>query len=107
MMIEKLRLSTTTTLLSEEEMSLLYHQFHVFTELVIPNFSNSIVNIQVGQKIARNVFLRELVDNLYSRTTRINRGNFRVVGDTVDIHLAYADFGLRISFWVMKLMELG
>ena len=72
------------------------------------NFSNSIVNIQVGQKIARNVFLRELVDNLYSRTTtELNRGNFRVVGDTVDIYLAYADFGLRISFWGDEIDGIG
>ena len=62
----------------------------------------------MGQKIARNAFLRELVDNLYSRTTtELNRGNFRVVGDTVDIHLAYADFGLRISFWGDEIDGIG
>ena len=62
----------------------------------------------MGQKIARNAFLRELVDNLYSRTTTdLKRGNFRVVGDTVDIHLAYADFGIRISFWGDEIDSIG
>ena len=44
--------------------------------------------------------MRLLVDNLYSRTTTsLSRGTFRVSGDTIDIHLAYADFGIRIEFW--------
>jgi excinuclease ABC subunit B len=50
--------------------------------------------------ISRNVFLRRLVDSLYSRNeNEFNRGNFRVTGDTVDVYLAYSDFAYRISFW--------
>ena len=107
--IEKLRLSTTTTLLSGRRDVIVVSSVSCIYGIGNPvNFSNSIVNIQVGQKIARNVFLRELVDNLYSRTTtELNRGNFRVVGDTVDIHLAYSDFGLRISFWGDEIDGIG
>ncbi len=107
--IEKLRLSTTTSLLSGRRDVIVVSSVSCIYGIGNPvNFSNSIVNIQVGQKIARNVFLRELVDNLYSRTTTdLNRGNFRVVGDTVDIHLAYADFGLRISFWGDEIDGIG
>ena len=77
-----------------------------YRELV--NFSNSTITIEVGQNITRNSFLRQLVDNLYSRTTSdFKRGNFRVVGDTVDIHLAYADFGIRISFWGDEIDGIG
>ena len=107
--IEKLRLSTTTSLLSGRRDIIVVSSVSCIYGIGNPvNFSNSIVNIQVGQKIARNAFLRELVDNLYSRTTTdLNRGNFRVVGDTVDIHLAYADFGLRISFWGDEIDGIG
>ena len=107
--IEKLRLSTTTSLLSGRRDIIVVSSVSCIYGIGNPvNFSNSIVNIQVGQKIARNAFLRELVDNLYSRTsTDLNRGNFRVVGDTVDIHLAYADFGLRISFWGDEIDGIG
>jgi len=107
--IEKLRLSTTTSLLSGRRDVIVVSSVSCIYGIGNPvNFSNSIVNIQVGQKIARNAFLRELVDNLYSRTTTdLNRGSFRVVGDTIDIHLAYADFGLRISFWGDEIDEIG
>ena len=107
--IEKLRLSTTTSLLSGRRDVIVVSSVSCIYGIGNPvNFSNSIVNITVGQKITRNAFLRELVDNLYSRTTTdLNRGNFRVVGDTVDIHLAYADFGLRISFWGDEIEEIG
>ena len=107
--IEKLRLSTTTSLLSGRRDVIVVSSVSCIYGIGNPvNFSNSIVNIQVGQKIARNAFLRELVDNLYSRTTTdLNRGNFRVIGDTVDIHLAYADFGLRISFWGDEIDGIG
>ena len=60
---------------------------------------NSIV-IERGRTINRNVFLRRLVDSLYMRNDiELNRGNFRVKGDTVDIYLAYSDNLLRVTFW--------
>ena len=51
--------------------------------------------------ISRNKFLFRLVENLYSRANSVEfkRGMFRVKGDTIDIHLAYADHALRIEFW--------
>jgi len=72
------------------------------------NFEQGIINIEVGQKIARNAFLRQLVDNLYSRSNNeLSRGKFRVKGDTVDIHLAYVDFGIRIVFWGDEIEEIS
>ena len=107
--IEKLRLSTTTSLLSGRKDVIVVSSVSCIYGIGNPvNFSNSIVNIEVGQKISRNLFLRQLVDNLYSRTTTdLKRGNFRVVGDTIDIHLAYADFGIRITFWGDEIDSIG
>jgi len=107
--IEKLRLSTTTSLLSGRKDVIVVSSVSCIYGIGNPvNFSNSIVTIEVGQKIARNLFLRQLVDNLYSRTTTdLKRGNFRVVGDTIDIHLAYADFGIRITFWGDEIDSIG
>ena len=107
--IEKLRLSTTTSLLSGRKDVIVVSSVSCIYGIGNPvNFSNSIVTIEVGQKIARNLFLRQLVDNLYSRTTTdFKRGNFRVVGDTIDIHLAYADFGIRITFWGDEIDSIG
>ena len=107
--IERLRLSTTTSLLSGRRDVIVVSSVSCIYGIGNPvNFSNSIINIHVGQQIARNVFLRQLVDNLYARsTTDLSRGKFRVVGDTVDIHLAYADFGVRIIFWGDEIEEIG
>lgn len=107
--IEKLRLSTTTSLLSGRRDVIVVSSVSCIYGIGNPvNFSNSIITIEVGQNITRNSFLRQLVDNLYSRTTTdFKRGNFRVVGDTVDIYLAYADFGIRISFWGDEIDGIG
>ena len=107
--IEKLRLSTTTSLLSGRRDVIVVSSVSCIYGIGNPvNFSNSTITIEVGQKITRNSFLRQLVENLYSRTTTdFKRGNFRVVGDTVDIHLAYADFGIRISFWGDEIDGIG
>ena len=107
--IERLRLSTTTSLLSGRRDVIVVSSVSCIYGIGNPvNFSNSIINIHVGQQISRNVFLRQLVDNLYARsTTDFSRGKFRVVGDTVDIHLAYADFGVRIIFWGDEIEEIG
>ncbi len=64
------------------------------------DFNANVVDIHVGQKIARNAFLRRLAEALYSRNEiELNRGNFRVKGDTVDIRLAYEEIILRVMFW--------
>ena len=64
------------------------------------DFYDNVINVRRGQKIDRNVFLRHLVNSLYVRNDMdLNRGNFRVKGDTVDIFLAYSDNLLRVVFW--------
>ncbi len=107
--IEKLRLSTTTSLLSGRRDVIVVSSVSCIYGIGNPvSFSKGIISIQVNQKIARNYFLRLLVDNLYSRTiTTLSRGTFRVSGDTIDIHLAYADFGLRIEFWGDEIESIG
>ena len=63
-------------------------------------FSKNILRLQEGDRIPRNQLLFKLVDILYSRTQQeLTRGTFRVKGDTVDVYVAYADFGYRIIFW--------
>ncbi|HRO77030.1 MAG TPA: excinuclease ABC subunit UvrB, partial [Crocinitomicaceae bacterium] len=63
-------------------------------------FEKSIIHVRQGQRIARNKFLLNLVENLYSRTVDLfKRGTFRVKGDVVDLFLAYADYAIRFEFW--------
>lgn len=64
------------------------------------DFYKNVIEIERGRMMDRNVFLRRLVDSLYVRNDiDLNRGNFRVKGDTVDIYLAYTDNLLRVTFW--------
>ena len=64
------------------------------------DFYKNVIELERGRMIDRNVFLRRLVDSLYVRNDiDLNRGNFRVKGDTVDIYLAYTDNLLRVTFW--------
>ena len=64
------------------------------------DFYKNVIEIERGRMLDRNVFLRRLVDSLYVRNDiELNRGNFRVKGDTVDIYLAYSDTLLRVTFW--------
>lgn len=99
--IEKLRLSATSSLLSGRKDVIVIASVSCIYGIGNPNeFANSIIEIKIGQNISRNKFLLRLVENLYSRTeAEFKRGTFRVKGDTIDIHLAYADYALRIEFW--------
>jgi excinuclease ABC subunit B len=99
--IEKLRLSATSALLSGRKDVIVVASVSCIYGIGNPSeFKNSIVNLKVGQTVARNKFLFRLVENLYSRAgDSFGRGMFRVSGDTVDIFLAYADYALRIAFW--------
>jgi excinuclease ABC subunit B len=99
--IEKLRLSATSSLLSGRKDVIVIASVSCIYGIGNPNeFAKSIIEIHQGLQISRNKFLLRLVENLYSRTeTDLQRGNFRVKGDTVDIYLAYADYALRIEFW--------
>lgn len=99
--LEKLRLSATSALLSGRTDVIVVSSVSCIYGIGNPNeFANSIISIQVGQRISRNKFLMRLVENLYSRTELdFKRGTFRVKGDTIDIFLAYADYALRVEFW--------
>ena len=85
--IDKLRLATTSALLSGRQDVIVVSSVSCLYGIGNPDdFHASVIDIHVGQKIARNVFLRKLVDALYSRNEiDLGRGNFRVKGDTVDI----------------------
>lgn len=99
--IEKLRLSTTTSLLSGRKDVLVISSVSCIYGMGNPDdFRLNTITIKVGQVLSRNTFLHLLVTSLYSRTTAdFNRGNFRVKGDTVDIYLAYTDFAYRVYFF--------
>ncbi|MDE5789889.1 MAG: excinuclease ABC subunit UvrB [Muribaculaceae bacterium] len=99
--IEKLRLSTVAALLSGRRDVVVVSSVSCIYGMGNPeDFSQTVVNIKVGQRIARNAFLRKLVDSLYSRTEiDLNHGQFRVKGDTVDIMLSFEDIQLRVTFW--------
>ncbi|MEI6816084.1 MAG: excinuclease ABC subunit UvrB [Bacteroidota bacterium] len=103
--IEKFRLSTTSALLSGRRDIIVVSSVSCIYGIGNPaDFQENIVRVKVGQKISRNKFLHELVTALYSRTeTELKRGSFRVKGDTVDIFLAYADFGYRVLFFGDKI----
>ncbi len=99
--IEKLRLSTTSSLLSGRRDVIVISSVSCIYGIGNPaDFHNGVTRVEKGQVISRNQFLHQLVDNMYSRTnTDFKRGNFRVQGDTVDIFLAYDDHAVRIGFW--------
>lgn len=99
--IEKLRLAATSALLSGRQDVLVVSSVSCIYGIGNPeDFNKTVIDIHRGQMLDRNVFLRQLVDSLYSRNeVELNRGNFRVKGDTVDIFLAYADTILRVIFW--------
>ena len=99
--IEKLRLSATSALLSGRRDIIVVASVSCIYGIGNPTeFRNSIIEIKVGDMIPRNKFLHRLVENLYSRAGEdFKRGTFRVIGDTVDIFLAYADHALRIDFF--------
>ena len=99
--IEKLRLSATSALLSGRKDVIVVASVSCIYGIGNPEeFANSIIHLKVGDVISRNKFLFKLVENLYSRSLGdFERGMFRVKGDTVDIHLAYADHAIRFEFW--------
>lgn len=99
--IEKLRLATTTSLLSGRRDVIVVSSVSCLYGMGNPeDFENSTISIHVGQKLVRDVFLRALVSALYSRNeVEPKAGNFRVKGDTVDVFLAYGDPIVRVVFW--------
>lgn len=99
--IDKLRLAATSALLSGRKDVVVVSSVSCIYGMGNPSdFYNNIIEIKKGKLLDRNVFLRRLVDSLYVRNDiELNRGNFRVKGDTVDIYLAYSDNLLRVMFW--------
>lgn len=108
--IEKLRLSTSSALLSGRRDVIVVSSVSCIYGMGNPDdFYANIITVKKGMNIGRNKFLLKLVDSLYYRTEgEFKRGTFRVTGDTVDIFLAYADNAVRIYFWgdEVELIEL-
>ncbi len=99
--IEKLRLSTTSTLLSGRKDIIVVCSVSCIYGIGNPEeFSNNVIEITKGQVVSRNKLLNQFVTSLYSRSeNQFERGNFKVKGDTIDIFPAYADIAYRIHFW--------
>jgi excinuclease ABC subunit B len=106
--IEKLRLSATSSLLSGRRDVIVVSSVSCLYGIGNPDdFYSNTISIKRGQNISRNLFLRKLVDSMYSRNEMIfSRGNFRVTGDTVDVFLAYNDFAYRFHFWGDEIEEI-
>ncbi len=106
--IEKLRLRTTSSLMSGRRDVIVVSSISCIYGMGNPeDFSASVFRFGVGTRISRNAFLHRLVEILYSRTTTdFKRGTFRVKGDTVDIYPAYLDLAYRISFFGDDIEEM-
>jgi len=107
--IEKLRLSTTSSLLSGRRDVIVVSSVSCLYGIGNPDdFHSNTIMIARGQKISRNLFLRKLVDSMYSRNEiEFKPGTFRVRGDTVDIFLAYRDHAVRVLFFGDEIEELS
>ena len=99
--IDKLRLAATSALLSGRKDVIVVSSVSCIYGMGNPSdFYDNVIEIKRGKLLDRNIFLRRLVDSLYVRNDiELNRGNFRVKGDTIDIYLAYTDNLLRVMFW--------
>ena len=99
--IDRMRLSAVSALLSGRRDVIVVSSVSCIYGMGSPNaLSDNVIALQQGQHIDRNVLLRKLVQSLYVRNDlTLERGNFRVKGDTVDIYMAYNDMVLRVIFW--------
>lgn len=99
--IEKMRLSTTSALLSGRRDVLVVASVSCLYGIGNPmEFQKNVISIKNGQTISRTQFMQRLVQSLYSRTTAdFLNGNFRVKGDVVDVFPGYSDVPLRIHFF--------
>ncbi len=106
--IEKLRLSTTSALLSGRKDVIVVSSVSCLYGIGNPeDFHEGTIQLKTGDVVSRNVFLRKLVDSMYSRNEiEFKQGNFRVRGDTVDIFLAYTDHAVRIVFFGDEIEEI-
>ncbi len=99
--IEKMRLSTTSSLLSGRRDVLVVASVSCLYGIGNPiEFQKNVISIERDQEISRTQLLHQLVQSLYSRTeAEFNHGNFRIKGDTVDIFPSYADNAFRVHFF--------
>ena len=106
--VDKLRLRATSNLLSGRRDIIVVASVSCIFGMGNPeDYKAGIIRIQRGETVSRNAFLYRLVESLYSRTEgTLDRGNFRVKGDTVDISLPYVDYGYRISFYGDEIEEI-
>ncbi|MBM1106419.1 excinuclease ABC subunit UvrB [Aurantibacter crassamenti] len=106
--IEKLRLSTTSSLLSGRRDVIVVASVSCLYGIGNPvEFQKNVITIEKDQVIARTKFLHQLVQGLYSRTTAdFKNGNFRVKGDVVDVFPGYADHAFRIHFFGDEVEEI-
>mgnify|MGYP001205950844 CR=1 FL=1 len=106
--IEKLRLNTTSALLSGRKDIIVVASVSCIYGIGNPeDFNAGMIEINCGDLISRNHLLQKFVSALYSRTeAEFNRGNFRVKGDTIDIYPAYTDIAFRIHFFGNEIEEI-
>ncbi len=106
--IEKLRLRTTSSLLSGRKDIIVVSSVSCLYGIGNPDdFHANTITLKKGDNIGRNKYLRKLVDALYSRNeVDFSRGHFRVRGDTVDVYLAYGDIAYRVIFWGDEIEEM-
>nr|WP_308535326.1 excinuclease ABC subunit UvrB [uncultured Prevotella sp.] len=106
--IDKLRLSAVSSLLSGRKDVVVVSSVSCIYGMGGPvAMKDSVIKIKKGQILDRNEFLRKLVNALYVRNDiELQRGNFRVKGDTVDIAMAYSDTTLRITWWDDEIEEI-
>ena len=106
--IEKLRLSTTSSLLSGRRDVLVVASVSCLYGIGNPiEFQKNVITIHRDQVISRTKFLKQLVQSLYARTTAdFRNGNFRVKGDVVDVFPGYADHAFRIHFFGDEIEEI-
>ena len=99
--IDRLRLSAVSNLLSGRNDVVVVSSVSCIYGMGSPvALQENVIEIHVGQKLDRNVLLRKLVQSLYVRNDLdLQRGNFRVKGDTIDIAMAYSEVVLRVTFW--------
>ena len=106
--IEKLRLSTTSSLLSGRRDVLVVASVSCLYGIGNPvEFQKNVIEIEKNQVISRTKLLHQLVQGLYSRTTGdFNRGNFRLNGDIIDVFPGYADIAFKIHFFGDDIEEI-
>ena len=107
--LDKLRLSAASSLLSGRKDVIVIASVSCIYGIGNPtDFAAGTIHLNVGQQVDMNAFLLTLVDSLYSRNEiEFSRGKFRIKGDTVDIHPAYADYAYRVVFFDNKIEELS